>query len=295
MRQGDLAQGALVQQAQLTGRLPCGGQAIVEPPGQWAGLAVAGFVRMFAGLVPGDHLQHPQRRRIGAGKHHVRGVQGQLPSRGFRRKEEHLVQLLRRQGLEHGEQGAQGLADARGRLGHQAAPRADGLEHRFGQMTLPRSKTGMGKGQALRSQIAPFSMGDFLFGPLQEPRAMSFEELLQLGGVERLDQAGFLFADDVEVHQSQIDLRQIQFPAHQPAVDFHLGPMQLTVVGRLFAQVAAVGLDLLQAVLPGVIAIRPALDRQGLILALKGNFALVTLAAPRGHRTVPDDTFQRGR
>ncbi|MNH42288.1 hypothetical protein D3C79_1039580 [compost metagenome] len=71
--------------------------------------------------------------------------------------------------------------------------------------------------------------------------------------------------------------------------------MQLAVVGRLFAQVAAVGLDLLQAVLPGVIAIRPALDRQGLILALKGNFALVTLAAPRGHRTVPDDTFQRGR
>ncbi|MNY11180.1 hypothetical protein D3C86_1441950 [compost metagenome] len=147
-------------------------------------------------------------------------------------------------------------------------------------MALPRSKTGMGKGQALGGQIAPFSMGDFLFGPLQEPRAMSFEELLQLGGVERLDQAGFLFADDVEVHQSQIDLRQIQFPAHQPAVDFHLGPMQLAVVGRLFAQVAAVGLDLLQAVLPGVIAIRPALDRQGLILALKGDFALVTLAAP---------------
>ncbi|MOA35470.1 hypothetical protein D3C78_1569200 [compost metagenome] len=124
---------------------------------------------------------------------------------------------------------------------------------------------------------------------------MPFEEWLQLGGFEKLDQAGLLFADDIEIHQCQIDPCQIQFAAHQPAVDFHLGPMQLTVVGRLFAQVAAVGLDLLQAVLPGVITIRPALDRQGLILALEGDFALVTLAASRGHGAVTDDTFQRGR
>ncbi|MNQ89976.1 hypothetical protein D3C85_1053010 [compost metagenome] len=291
--QGNLAQGALVQQTQLTGRLPCGGQAIVEPPGQWAGLAVAGFVRMFAGLVPGNHFQHPQRWRIGAGQQHLRGVQGQLASRGFRCQEEHFVQLLRCQCLEHGKQGAQGLADARGRLRHQAAPCADGLEHRLGQMALPRPKIGVRKGQALRREIAPVTMDDFLLRPLQEARALPLEELLQLRGLEGLDQAGFLFTDDVEIHQRQVDPGQIQLAAHQPAVDFRLGPMQLTVVGRLFAQVTAVGLDLFQAVLPRVIAIRPALDRQGLILALKGDFTLVTLAAPRGHRAVPDNALQR--
>ena len=177
--QGDLAQGALVQQAQFAGGLARGGQAIIETLGQRAGLAVAGFVRMFAGLVPGDHFQHPQGWRIGAVEDHLRGVQRQFAPRGFRREEEHLVQLLRRQGLEHREQRADGLADPRGRLGHQAATGADGLEHRFGQMALPRTKVGMGKRQLLRRPIAPFAMGHFLLGPVQEQRAMLFEEQLQ--------------------------------------------------------------------------------------------------------------------
>jgi hypothetical protein len=76
------------------------------------------------------------------------------------------------------------------------------------------------------------------------------------------DQTGFLFADDVEVHQRQIDLLKLEFLAHQPAVDLRLRPVQLTVVGRLLAQVATVGFDFFQAVLRGVVAVRPALDLQ---------------------------------
>ena len=138
-------------------------------------------------------------------------------------------------------------------------------------------------------------MGHFLLGPVQKQRAMMFEELLQLLSAERLDQTGFLFADDVEIHQRQVDLRQLQLAAHQPAVDLRLRPVQLPVVGRLFAQVAAIGFDFFQAVLPGIIAIRPALHVQGFVRAFQGDFTLITVAAPGRDRAVPDDAFQRRR
>ncbi|MNS30124.1 hypothetical protein D3C72_621470 [compost metagenome] len=56
----DLAHGGLIEQADSAGRFPRGRQAIIKALGQRAGFAVTGFVRMFAGLVPGDHFQHPQ-------------------------------------------------------------------------------------------------------------------------------------------------------------------------------------------------------------------------------------------
>ncbi|MNP29807.1 hypothetical protein D3C76_1228480 [compost metagenome] len=138
----------------------------------------------------------------------------------------------------------------------------------------------MGKRQLLRRLVTPLAMDRFLFGPVQEQATMVFEELPEFGGVEGLDQTGFLFADDIEIHQRQVDLRQVEFAAHQPAIDFSLCPVQLTVVGRLLAQVAAVGLDLFQAVLPGVIAIRPAPDRQALKRTFESDFTLVAITAP---------------
>ena len=71
--------------------------------------------------------------------------------------------------------------------------------------------------------------------------------------------------------------------------------MQLAVIGRLLAQVAAIGFDFFQAVLRRIVAIRPALDLQLAEFALQRHFALVLLAAPRGHRAMADDAFQRGR
>ncbi|MNL13630.1 hypothetical protein D3C87_1345420 [compost metagenome] len=293
MFQSNLAQSILVQQAHFTGRLTRRWQAIVETLGQRAGFAVASLVRMLASLVPSDHLQNPQGRRIGAVENHLRGVKCQFAPRGFSGQEKHLVQLLRRQGFEHREQGTDGFADAGRRLSHQATAGTDGLEHRFGEMTLARAETGMGKFQLLRRAIAPFAMDHFLFGPVQKQQAMLLEKRLQLPGAERLDQAGFFFADDVKVDQRQIDLLKLQFLAHQPAVDLCLRPMQLTVVGRLLAQVATVGFDFLQAVLRRIVAVRPALDLQAFEQPFEGDFTLVALAAPGCHRAMADNTFQR--
>ncbi|MNI19747.1 hypothetical protein D3C73_731940 [compost metagenome] len=292
MLQRHVAQGALVQQAQFAGRLACGRQAVVKALRQRAGFTVASLVRVLAGLVTGDHLKHTQRWPGGAVQNDLRGVERQFAPRGFRRQEEHLVQLLRRQRLEHGEYGADGLADTGRRLGHQALAGADGLEDRFRQMPLPRTKTGVRKRHLLRGSIARLTMGHFLLGPLQEQTAMMLEELLEVLGTERLDQAGFLLADDVEVHQRHIDLRQRHLLAHQPAVDLGLGPMQLPMVGGLLAEVAAIGFDFLQAVLRRVVAVRPAPDLQGLILAFQCDFALIPITASGRHRTMADDTFQ---
>src|SRR3546814_14095301 len=56
-----------------------------------------------------------------------------------------LVQSLGCQCLEHRKQGANGFANAGGRLGHQAAAGADGLEHRLRQLALPGYEAGVRK------------------------------------------------------------------------------------------------------------------------------------------------------
>ncbi|MNW09302.1 hypothetical protein D3C71_2062660 [compost metagenome] len=69
--------------------------------------------------------------------------------------------------------------------------------------------------------------------------------------------------------------------------------MQLPVVGRHALQFAPVGLDFFEAVLPGVVTVRPALDGQLPVLALQRDFVLIGRAAPRGHGAMTDDAFQR--
>lgn len=214
-------------------------------------------------------------------------------ARGLGGQEEHLVQLLRRQRLEHREQGAEGLADPGRRLGHQTTTGADGLEHRFGQVPLAGAKTGMGKAKVLRRSITRITVRHFLFGPMQKQAALVLEEVLQGLGVEGFDQAGFLLADDVEIHQRQVDLLHIELAAHQPAVNLGLRPVQLPMIGRLLAQVATVGFDLFEAVLRRVVAIRPALDLQLQVLAFQRDFTLILLATPRSHGTMPGNAFQR--
>ncbi|MOA02527.1 hypothetical protein D3C78_1219810 [compost metagenome] len=154
----------------------------------------------------------------------------------------------------------------------------------------------MGKYQRLRAEVARLSMGHFLFGPGQEQRALRFEEGLQLRRFETLGDAGFLFADNVEIHQGHVDVRQLQFLAHQPAIDFRLGPMQLAMIGWLLGQVAPVGLHFFKALANGVVAVGPAFDCQCLVMTVEGHLGLITLAAPRGDGTMAGDTFQgRGR
>ena len=78
-----LAQGVLVQQRQRAGGPARSRQAIIEAQGQGAGFAVAGFVRMLASLVPGDHFQDPQRWRSTAVEDHLRRVERQFAPRRF--------------------------------------------------------------------------------------------------------------------------------------------------------------------------------------------------------------------
>ncbi|MNF61587.1 hypothetical protein D3C84_432360 [compost metagenome] len=166
--EGNLAQRGLMEQRELPRRRPRRRQAVIEAMGQWAGLAMTGFVQVLAGLVAGNHLQHAQWQAIAAVDQHLRGIQRQFASRRLGREEEHLVQLLGHPGLEHREQGAQGLADAGGGLGHQATPGADGLEHRLRQVALPGTEVRVRENQLLCALIAGISMGHFLLGPVQE-------------------------------------------------------------------------------------------------------------------------------
>lgn len=178
MIQRNVAQGRLIKQRYLARRRTGLWQAIIKTTGQRARFAMAGFVRMLAGLVPGDHFQYPQRHGRGAVRNQPGRVQGQFASWGFRREKEHLVQSLGRQSLEHREQRANGLADPGRRLGHQATTGTDGLEHRLGQVPLPGPEAGMGKGQSLGAAVARLAMVQFLFGPGQEQGALLLEEYL---------------------------------------------------------------------------------------------------------------------
>ena len=94
--------------------------------------------------------------------------------------------------------------------------------------------------------------------PVQEQRALLIEELLKAWRLESLVQYGFASADDIEVHQRQVNVIEPEFLAHQPAIHLDLGPVQLPMVGGLGGEVATVGLDFFQAVGVRVVAVRPA-------------------------------------
>ncbi len=126
---GDFTHRRLIEQVDAAGGSAGGRQAIIKTLGQRAGFAMTGLVRMFAGLVAGNHFHHPQRQVRRLPEQHLAGIQRQLASGSLGGEKEHLVQLLRRQGLEHRKQRAKGFADAGRRLGHEAAAGADGFEH----------------------------------------------------------------------------------------------------------------------------------------------------------------------
>ncbi|MNZ72393.1 hypothetical protein D3C78_907720 [compost metagenome] len=128
MGQGHVAQRLAIQPTTLRRSLAGCRQAVVEALGEGAGVTMAGVLRVLAGLVAGHQLQHSQ----GGGGYLPEGIEGELAARCLRREEEDLVQTLARCRLEQGEQGAEGLADAGGCLGHETAAGAGRLVHRFG-------------------------------------------------------------------------------------------------------------------------------------------------------------------
>ena len=120
---------------------------------------------------------------------------------------------------------------------------------------------------------------------------MLVEERFQLNGLKVLAKQGFAFADDIEIHQREVDLCKAELLAHQPAIHLDLGPVQLPVVGRLGVQVAAIGFHFFQAIGVRVVTVRPAPHLELQVLALQCHFVLVMLAAARGHGTMTGNAF----
>ncbi|MNH01920.1 hypothetical protein D3C79_611450 [compost metagenome] len=296
MGQGHLAQGRFVQHRHGVRRLARRWQAVVKALGQRTGIAMTGGTGVFTGFVARHQFQAAQRGLGAAGHHLLQRLKSQGAAGGLGGEEENLVQLLRDHGLEQREQGAEGLADAGGGLGHQAAAGADRLVHGFGQFALSVAKLPVGECQGLQALIAQGLALQLLLGPVQEDRALGIEKLLELLGAALLLDQGLFIAVDIQVDQRQAQRRQLALLAQQPAVNPGLGPVQLAVVVGLARQVATVGLDFFETVEPRVVTVGAAAHLQCRILAFETDFGLIALAAPGHHPTVPADALLgRGR
>ena len=216
VRQGQGAQGGSIpRRGQFQGGGPCGRQPVVEAPGQRAGLAVAGLVGVLTGFVAGLHVEHPQRVGcILCGQLLVHGgqrLQGEAVAGALGRQVKELVQSVAGAGLEHGEKGAQGLADARGRLRQQAAPAGDlirGAVNGHGQLALTGSEPLHREAQRRQCRIAHLPVPCLAARPGQEESALFLEEGLQCCGAMGLHQHGLFPGADIEVHQSHAQFGQ---------------------------------------------------------------------------------------
>jgi hypothetical protein len=191
-------------------RLARRGQAVVEAARQRAGLAVAGLVGVLAGLVARDEFQHAQRRLGQARAQALQCVQRQLAPGRLGGQIEHLVQPaagaagIRRHGAQQREQRAHGLADAGGRLRHQAAARAGGAVHRLGQFALAGAEGRHRKGQRAQRLVPGRPVGGLLRRPGGKVPALLLEKGLQRCGLARLGKDGLLACVDVVVDQRQV-------------------------------------------------------------------------------------------
>ena len=251
---------------------------------------------MLAGLVARGELEDPQRlpgRRGIADP--AQGIEGQLPTRGLGAEKEDLVDAGDRRGLEHREQRADGLADAGGRLGHQAPAPGGGAIDRFGEHTLAGTEIGMNEPQLAQSRIPSPTVGHLATRPFQEGTALGLEELLERRGVDVLDQYRLLAARHVEVDQRDPQPVERQLLAHEPAVHPGLRPVQMAMIGGHGGEVAAMGLDLLELLKLRVVAVRPAPHAQRAEGAGEADLGLVMRRSPGGYQLMTGDAFLRAR
>ncbi|KPY82798.1 Uncharacterized protein ALO94_05548 [Pseudomonas syringae pv. spinaceae] len=293
MQQGGLAHVGLIQPGRLQRRRACRRQTVVKATGQRAGICVAGFVRMLAGLVPRHQLQHPQLEFRRTVPDDFQRIQRQPPPRRLGGQEENLVELLDRRRLEQRKQRAHGLADAGRCLGHQATASAHRLVHRLGKRSLAGTKRGMGEFQAAQRLVQHLSVRQLLPRPAEEYRALLLEKPSQGRSAERLTNQGFLLADNVEIHQRQRHFFKLQTLAEQPAVHLHLRPMQLTVVGGHGVQLAAIGFHFFQLVAACAVAVCPAPHRQLMVIAAQRQLGLIIGATTRRDCAMPGNPFLR--
>ncbi len=119
-------------------------------------------------------------------------------------------------------------------------------------------------------------MRHFLFGPRQEALAVIFEELFQQLGGQMFSQQGFLLAADIVVDQRQLQFIQLPALAQQVAIDPDLRPVQMTMIVWHAAEVAAIGLDLLQPVQLRIVAVGAAAHQQRTEAAAQADFSFIS-------------------
>ena len=269
-------------------------QAVVEASRQRAGLAMARLVRMLAELVARLQLQHPQAGRGRLRVQRVQRLQRQRAARPLGGQEEQLVQAGLGRGLEQRKQGAQRFADAGRRLRQQAAAIARLAVGGHRQLALAAAEF-VRKAQCRQRRVARAPVRLLLPRPGQVALALRVEERLQLGRRMRLDQHGFLFGGDVEIHQRHRQAGQAARLAQQMAVDLGLRPVRGAVVLAHAVQASTIGLDLFQALGGGVVAVGAAAHQQFAVFAGQGNLGFIAGAAPARHHAVPGHAFLAGR
>ena len=177
--------------------------------------------------------------------------------------------------FQKGEQAADRLADASGRLRQQAAGAVAGLVHGFGQFALTGPKIGMRELHAQQHTIAPATVRHFLFGPLDKATAQQVKEVLEFNGGKYIDKDRFFLAGDIKIDQCQFDMGAIKFLALQMTVYFGLRPVQCAVIVGHRAKIAAKSFDLLQPVQLWIITIGAAAHMQRPETAFQAEFPLV--------------------
>src|SRR5215469_6394775 len=90
-----------------------------------------------------------------------------------------------------------------------------------------------------------------------------------------LDVHRLRLATNVEVHESQLELRQRSRTAKQCAIDSQLRPVNGAMAVRHAPQIATVGLEFLQAVGRRVVTIGASANAQLRVLALQRDLRLV--------------------
>ncbi|MNM59535.1 hypothetical protein D3C81_707900 [compost metagenome] len=295
--QGDGAHGFLVEYQTAGQRhLARQRQTVVKTLGQRTRFAVAGLVRMLAGAALSAQFQHAQGQQRGAILQDGAGVERHLAARNLGGQEKQFIQAMRGRRFQHREQAAHRLADTGRRLRQQAAATAAGLVHGLGQLALSWAKVRMGEGHAGELRVAAGAVRHFLFGPVEEQRAMLLEEGTQRPGRAFLVHERFLLARDIEIHERHAQHGQVQLLAQQVAIDARLRPVQLAVVGGHGVQVAPVCLDFFQLAPRRVVAIGAAPHVQGSEVAGQADFALVIIVAPARDGGVARHAFlRRGR
>lgn len=100
---------------------------------------------------------------------------------------------------------------------------------------------------------------------------------------------------DVQIDQRERDTFEVPAATHQCAVDACLGPMQGAMVRGLAGEVAAMGLDLLEAVALGIIAIGAPTDGQIADVTAERDLAFIVLAASAHDTLMTTDALLGGR